>query len=141
MEGISLEPQIYYLAEQKERKYYERINLDSHFLSEKSPTIKKAIFFIETNLFEKLKINTIAQNIGCSPSTLRRLFQQEMEQTIYRYIQSRKLEEAYRLISSGKISVVEVCYQVGYSGVSSFIALFNKKYGKTPGQILSHNKK
>ncbi|MDA9972091.1 helix-turn-helix transcriptional regulator, partial [Flavobacteriaceae bacterium] len=63
-------------------------------------------------------------------------FKQLYGETVYGYLLTHKMEEARRMLESGKFNVNEVGLKVGYSTSSHFIAAFKKKYNTTPKKYL-----
>ncbi|OQW46984.1 MAG: hypothetical protein A4S09_16195 [Proteobacteria bacterium SG_bin7] len=98
-------------------------------------TVKKAITFIESNLFSKIETQTIAKQIGVGIATLFRQFKNEVGASPYAYIKRRRLEEAMRLLKTGKYSVSEVALLVGYENFGAFTDAFKSKYKKLPSAI------
>ncbi len=128
--------EVFYLGLNNTAKYCDRLNLDSQFLSGKSDLVKRLLLFVEANLDTHLSLNQIANKTTCSVSTIKRRFQDEMGLSIHEYIQTRRLEEAYKLLCSQKMNVTEVCSQVGFQSASSFSALFKKKYSMPPKKLI-----
>ncbi|MEM6995208.1 MAG: AraC family transcriptional regulator [Myxococcota bacterium] len=45
-----------------------------------------------------------------------------------------RLESAKQLLASGECSVTEACFEVGFSSLGSFSALFRRRVGLTPSE-------
>ena len=56
------------------------------------------------------------------------------------YVVEKRLEAAIRLLKTGKHTVQEVTWMVGYSHTGYFIELFRKHYGISPGEMLKNNR-
>ena len=83
---------------------------------------------------------------GFNPPTLRELslahglneyqlkagFKEVYGTTVYGYVMDAKLNKARLLLDTGKLSVNEVAFHIGYQNPSHFIAAFKKKFGSTP---------
>jgi AraC-like DNA-binding protein len=52
--------------------------------------------------------------------------------TVYGYVMDSKLQKSRLLLDSGRYSVNEVAFQIGYQNPSHYIAAFKKKFGTTP---------
>lgn len=127
--------EVYYLGVNRNTKYCDRLNLDSQFLSGKSELVKNLLLLIEADLDSDLSLAFMAKKIVTSVSTIKRKFQDEIGVSVHRYIQTRRLEEAQKLLIAQKINVNEVCSRVGFQSPSTFNALFKKKYGVSPGKF------
>ena len=102
---------------------------------EEQPIIQRAIKFIETNLFEKLTLEMIAENAFTSASSLLREFKRELKKTPFAYIRERRLEEALILLKKDNHAVGEVAILVGYENFGAFSEAFKRRYHKTPSQF------
>ncbi len=94
----------------------------------------KAVSVIEAHLFEHLSLSKISKKIGSSQSTLIRSFKKYHNQTPYSYIKNRRLEEAQKLLRTGRYAVGEVALLVGYTNFGAFTDAFSSKYGQTPSE-------
>ena len=94
--------------------------------------VARAIKFIESNLFQAIDVPDIARRSGASASTLLRSFKNEVGQTPYSYIKSRRLEEAERLLKSGNYNVGQVAMLVGYENFGAFTDAFKAKFKRLP---------
>lgn len=85
-------------------------------------------------------INELAKMSGISESRLKASFKAIFGTTIYGYIQSEKMAKAKIMLETGRHSVSEVAWDIGYTNVSHFIKAFKKIYMVTPGQIMHKTK-
>lgn len=104
---------------------------------EDQPAIQRALKFIETNLFEELTLDRIAQNAFTSVSSLLREFRKRIKKTPFVYIRDRRLEEALRLLRKGLYPVGEVAILVGYHNFGAFSEAFKRKYKKSPSDFIT----
>ncbi|MGC4038957.1 MAG: AraC family transcriptional regulator [Chitinophagaceae bacterium] len=84
-------------------------------------------------------LKTLAREYSLSESTLKRQFKKVYGKAIYEYHLCKKMELAKRIISNGELSVTQLAYTLGYEKVSSFIKVFKKEFGVSPG-LLRKNK-
>ena len=68
---------------------------------------------------------------------MKRLFKQIYGQTVYQFIRSQRLEQAYDLLAHGDCNVSQAAFQVGYTNVSHFSDAFRKQFGVLP-HTLTH---
>lgn len=71
---------------------------------------------------------------GLNARKLKAGFQRVFEDSVYGYLQSLRLEEAYRLLSEGDMNVSSVAYRVGYSPAHLSVA-FRKRFRLSPKQL------
>lgn len=84
---------------------------------------------------EPLLLSDLARVACLSPSHFLRSFRQAFGITPHQFIQSRRLDEARRLLQSSEIPVTEVCFQVGFESLGSFSALFRRRFGFAPSAL------
>lgn len=112
------------LARMVEKTAYKKI---SH------PALKKAMHYIENNLYQKITPSQVADYCGVSKDHLSLLFKESTGLTTAKYILGEKLRESRRLINRG-FSNSQIAYQLGFCSESHFIAKFKEQYGVTPGK-------
>ena len=96
-----------------------------------SEQMTRIVSYIDANFTEIGGVSELAQRFFVSTATIGRLFKRYLHISPYEYIQSRKMSEAVRLLADGA-GVTEACLGAGFSDTSHFIALFKKRFGKTP---------
>jgi AraC family transcriptional regulator, exoenzyme S synthesis regulatory protein ExsA len=97
---------------------------------------KLAIDFMLENCYrENISLKNLALKAGCSISTFKRKFEQLYHTTPGKWIQTRRLDEAYHLIYTSDMTISEICFEVGFENPSHFIQTFKGKFGITPKQL------
>ncbi|MGE0528595.1 MAG: helix-turn-helix transcriptional regulator [Bdellovibrionales bacterium] len=97
--------------------------------------VTRALMYIESNLFDELRLEDIARASGASVSTLLRRFNEELNRTPYAYIKDRRLEEAHGLLAKKDRAVGEVAILVGYGNFGAFSDAFKAKFGVRPSAL------
>ncbi|MEM8504151.1 MAG: AraC family transcriptional regulator [Cyanobacteria bacterium P01_D01_bin.1] len=77
-------------------------------------------------------LGALARQVGLNDCTLKRGFRQIFGTTVFRYLQSYRLEQAEQILASTDISVTEVARQVGYADTTAFARAFKRKFGMNP---------
>jgi AraC family transcriptional regulator len=94
--------------------------------------IGRAVIFIETNLYEPLTVESVADAVSYSYYHFHRYFQAVMGETIGSYIRSRRLTQAaYDLIYSNR-RILDIAVSLYFESAESFTRAFKKRYGITP---------
>lgn len=83
----------------------------------------------------KSPLDALAKLAGASPRTLERLFVNETGLSVGRWRQQARLMMAIRLLVEGS-SVNQAAFESGYENPSSFVAMFRRELGTTPGQYI-----
>ena len=94
--------------------------------------IKKARQLLIENIIEPPTLDGLANDINLSVNILKKGFKKIYGDPVFKYLLNYKLELARQLLLSGKYSVKEVAYEMGYSTPTHFIVAFKKKFGITP---------
>ena len=79
-----------------------------------------------------ITLSDICSQFKRSPSYISHMFKKESSMNIREYCNSRKLEDAEKLLISTDMSITEIALDTGFGDSSYFIALFRKKYGISP---------
>lgn len=109
---------------------------EAHYAAEKpslSP-VEQILHYIEEHETEAIRLEQLAEVAGKSPSQAERLFRKEMGQPIYRYVLSRKLELACRLLLESSMTVREIAAYLSFEDEFYFSGLFRRKIGLSPSQ-------
>jgi transcriptional regulator GlxA family with amidase domain len=80
---------------------------------------------------------SVAEDCGMSLRNFNRLFLKETEMTPKEYVQMKRMEKARLLLTTTKLSITDISFEVGYSSVSKFIEAFKKLEGKLPSDFRS----
>lgn len=81
-----------------------------------------------------LSLEGVSDSLGLSPQYLSRLFTQWKPQGFLWYVNSVRISRAEELLRSTGLSVNEIGMETGFSSAQSFIRVFRKYTGMTPGQ-------
>jgi transcriptional regulator GlxA family with amidase domain len=103
--------------------------------------ILKVQEFIEKNYAEKLAVDDLSSQFGIGRRTFERRFKKATNNTIIEYIQRVKIEAAKKQLESGRKTVSEIMYDVGYSDTKAFRDVFRKVTGMSPVDYRSRYQK
>lgn len=84
---------------------------------------------------ESLNISMIGGAFDLTPSYVSRLFKEYTGEALLDFINKTRLEEAKKLLLEQKYTVNEVAGKVGYNDVNTFLRIFKKFEGITPGKF------
>ncbi len=94
--------------------------------------IKQAQSYIESNVGEKISIDTLAGMFAISRRNFERRFKKATANTPVEYLQRVKIEAAKKSLESGRENINEVMYAVGYNDSKAFRSTFKKITGLSP---------
>nr|WP_321452262.1 AraC family transcriptional regulator [uncultured Carboxylicivirga sp.] len=84
-----------------------------------------------------IKVEDIADEFAISISKLNRDFKTLFNMPLYKFYTHAKMDEAYRRLQSGKYSVTEIAYDLGYNSLSKFSEMFKKVKGISPKEVVA----
>jgi transcriptional regulator GlxA family with amidase domain len=94
--------------------------------------VREAQQIIENNYRSKLTVEKLAGDLAMSRRNLERRFKKETRNTVVEYMQRVKIEAAKKQLETGRKTVNEVMFDVGYSDPKTFRTLFRKITGLSP---------
>ena len=83
---------------------------------------------------EDISLTLVAGELHFSPSHLAREFKADTGKSIKEYITEKRIRAAKQLLADPTVKVGDVARKVGYSNARSFINIFKKYTGLTPGE-------
>ena len=96
-------------------------------------TVQHAIDYINNNYSSEITLEIVAKNVFVSPTQLSRLFNRYCGTTVTKYIISKRVTEAKKLLATGK-SVTDTALMCGFNDYANFIRTFKKVVGVPPGK-------
>ncbi|GAB2829146.1 helix-turn-helix transcriptional regulator [Lentzea nigeriaca] len=94
--------------------------------------LRRARDLMDREYAQPLDVPAMARAALMSPSHFARQFRAAYGETPYSYLMTRRIERAKALLRLGKLSVTEVCVEVGCTSLGSFSARFTELVGETP---------
>lgn len=104
--------------------------------SQSNTFVGKAIEYMQARYDQIESISDVALHVGVSSSYLSRTFRSETGKAPLDYLTRLRIDKSKELLFSGdcKYSLQEICDQIGYHDVQSFIRFFKKWENMTPGE-------
>lgn len=105
-----------------------------HTICPKEKLIKEIIGFIDANFMEPLKLDEIAAIFKINKYYLSHIFREQTGFSLFEYIQYRRIIEAQKMLKNPCSSIVEVCYDCGFTNIQHFYKVFKKITKLPPGK-------
>ena len=96
----------------------------------------RAVEYIRDQLATDLTVSRIAQAVYISPYHFTKLFKQSTGQSPHRYVVEARVRKAKELLSTGKFTISEAAYQVGFFDQSHLTRHFKRVFGLPPKRLL-----
>jgi AraC-like DNA-binding protein len=91
-----------------------------------------AVRWMAQNLAEPHPVGALCEYLQVSPATLARMFQSQHGESPATYHQRLKMTRAQELLETGRFSVKEIAYALGYKHPNDFSRAFKQFVGKNP---------
>lgn len=90
------------------------------------------IRYINSNLSESLTLSKLAKEFHLHPNHFIRFFKSKTGVTPVRYIKTRKMETAKRLLEDSELSIAEIMEKIGENNINNFSKQFKNYYSLSP---------
>jgi AraC family transcriptional regulator len=97
----------------------------------------RAVEYIQDQLDADLTVSGIAQAVGMSRNHFTKLFKESTGQTPYQYVVDARVKKAKELLTTGKFTISEAAYHVGFVDQSHLTHHFKRVFGLPPKRLLS----
>jgi len=94
--------------------------------------VEKALWFVEAHFAEAVSLDDVARTSGVSRFHLVRAFGAVTGRSVMRYVRSRRLSEAARVLVNGAPDILSVALDWGYGSHEAFTRAFRDEFGITP---------
>jgi AraC-like DNA-binding protein len=101
-------------------------------------SLERALFLLERDLENPPTLEMLAQEVGCGPFHLSRLFGKITGKTMPEFLRQKRMERAALMLRTTRQSVSEIALAVGYESFSAFTRAFVREVGATPTNFRSH---
>ena len=103
--------------------------------------IQKAIFHIESHLYDDLDISQLAEISAYSKFHFCRAFRAQMGESVMAYTHRLRLEGSSQEVGIGRKAMIDVALDVGFQTPTGFLKAFKKHFGMTPTDYKRKTKK
>ena len=94
----------------------------------------------KTYMSDEISLNTIAAEVGMSPSYFSSIFSKEMGKTFVEYLTEMRMDRAKELLMCSSMKTSEIGYEVGYKDPHYFSYIFKKTQNCTPKEFRARGK-
>lgn len=94
----------------------------------------------KTYMSDEISLNTIAAEVGMSPSYFSSIFSKEMGKTFVEYLTEIRMDRAKELLMCSSMKTSEIGYEVGYKDPHYLSYIFKKTQNCTPKEFRARGK-
>ncbi len=103
-----------------------------------SDRLTKVLHFVNTSYRQKIELEKVAEIAHLHPSAFCRYFKEKTGKSLSQYISDLRISYACKLITEGRLSISQICYECGFNNLSNFNRSFKKHTGFTPTAYYSN---
>ena len=121
-----------------------RINAKTHasavsddYLEEntyKNDVVFAAITYVNANLENDISLVSVAQHVNMNPSYFSHYFKKHVNMNFVDFLTNLRIERAKQILRCDDMSILDICYVVGYKNQTHFYNVFKTLTGVTPAQ-------
>ncbi|WP_058486628.1 AraC family transcriptional regulator [Defluviitalea phaphyphila] len=134
---LAMKGKIYELISYLIRNYVSKaLSNKQNIIRTKNLTrLNTVIQYIQENYTSNITVKDLAKLIHLSEYRFSHLFKENIGQSPINYINEIRLKKAYNLLKQHDMSMLEICFAVGFNDYNNFGRLFKKYYGFPPSKV------
>ena len=101
-------------------------------IKKKNNRLERIISYIDENFDTQIRLEDITARENISVTHFSHLFTATFGMTFQEFISVKRMEQCIRLMSNKEKTLMEICYESGFSDPKYMNKVFIKKYGCTP---------
>lgn len=98
--------------------------------------ITKVLSKLNRDYYKPITLKEIAELSNMNESAFCRYFKEKTGKSMIQYINELRIGLACKLLLSGELTVLQICYECGYNNLSNFNRHFKKVTNKTPTEYI-----
>lgn len=103
-----------------------------------SSAIRDALFYLQRRFRDPVTLEETAALVHLSPHYFCERFRLETGTCFSDYVNQLRARYAHRLLTSGTLSVTDVCFASGFRSFSTFSRAFHREFSCAPSKIRKH---
>ncbi|MEK4453614.1 helix-turn-helix domain-containing protein [Paenibacillus sp. FSL L8-0506] len=100
----------------------------------RDPIISFVLDYLDKHYGEDINLNLVADKLNLTPGYLSSIFKEKTNINFSEYLNNLRIERAKELLVNLELRIQDIALQVGYQNVNSFIRMFKRCAGITPGE-------
>lgn len=129
-----LEQFLIYVCRRDDSILFDQRAITSERLHHSLKLAQQAVDYLAENYRKKISLASLAAALEISVPQLKRVFREQVGQSMVNYLISLRVSEAKRLIRQGNMTFTQIAEQVGYETIYYFSRQFKLHTGMTPSE-------
>lgn len=100
----------------------------------RDPVISFVLDYLDRHYGEDINLNIVADKLNLTSGYLSSTFKEKTGINFSEYLNTLRIERAKALLTNLDLRIQDIALQVGYQNVNSFIRMFKRSSGLTPGE-------
>jgi len=113
------------------------VNETIHLDEKERELVSKVSKYMIQNIGHEHSLDTLARVVGTNRTSLCLAFRNVYGRTIFSWLREVRMREASRLLKDTRLSIQQVCIEVGYKDPANFSTAF-KRYSGIPPRKYRH---
>jgi AraC family L-rhamnose operon transcriptional activator RhaR len=97
------------------------------------PAFMHTLEYVEHNYADTITLQQLADMTGWSERQLQRMFHKHTSQSFRSYLQEHRIRKSCEMLRNSRDKISMIAEAVGYKDMNSFLAVFRRIMGTTPG--------
>ncbi|MFE5323895.1 helix-turn-helix transcriptional regulator [Paenibacillus sp. NPDC056579] len=110
------------------------IRLIQNKTEDQDPITRFVIDYLDSHLHEDITLDLMADKLNITPGYLSTYFKEKTGMNFSDYLNDIRIQRAKQLLQNVELKIQEVAANVGYQNANSFIRMFKRYSGITPGE-------
>lgn len=129
--AVAREMVVYLKRSGGQEQYSEPLQFQTHA----SDRFAELVAWMTNHPTEEMSVESLAQRAALSPRQFFRRFKEHFGSSPATFVETLRLNEARRRLSSGEVSIDHVAESVGFKGADSFRRAFTRRFRVTPAKF------
>lgn len=117
-----------------ERMAMDTVHLLKEKIEEKDPVTSFVQQYVNEHLEQDISLDLVADKLNISRSYLSTYFKEKTGESFSEYLNRVRISKAKEMLSEVDLKINDISARLGYQSVNSFIRMFKRYAGVTPGE-------
>lgn len=106
---------------------------EQHSLKAKM-VVEEILKYLKNNYNREISLDDVSENVSYTPAYINKILKMNLNKTFYDILTDIRIDKAKELLTQSETPIYQISEKIGYINVQSFIRMFKKTVGVTPGK-------